>query len=74
MLRLLRWCFFFSLFCWSDSLDLGRLLVSVFIVEAQQFIVDDDDITRSLELVEVKVSYLIQFVNEYENPWSQVLN
>ena len=46
----------------------------MFIVEAQQFIVDDDDITRSLELGEVKVSYLIQFVNEYENPWGQVLN
>ena len=52
---------------------MGRLLVSVFIVEAQQFIVDDDDITRSVELREVKVSYLIQFANEYENPWSQVL-
>ena len=28
--------------------------MSVFIVEAQQFIVDDDDITRSVELSEVK--------------------
>ena len=54
-------------------MDLGRLLVSVFIVEAQQFIVDDDEITRSVELGEVKVSYLIQFATEYENPWSQVL-
>ena len=55
-------------------MDLGRLLVSVFIVEAQQFIVYDDDITRSVELGEVKVSYLIQFANEYENSWSLVLN
>ena len=47
--------------------------MSVFIVEAQQFIVDDDDITCSVELGEVKVSYLIEFANEYENPWSQVL-
>ena len=54
-------------------MDLGLLLVSVFIFEAQQFIADDDDITRSVELGEVKVSYLIQFGNEYENPWSQVL-
>ena len=54
-------------------MDLGRLLVLVFIVEARQFIVDDDDITRSVELGEVQVSYLIQFGNEYENPWSQVL-
>ena len=46
-------------------MDLGRLLVSVFIVEAQQFMVDDDDITRSVELGEVKVSYLIQFVTEF---------
>ena len=55
-----------------DSLDLGRLLVSVFIVEAQQFIVHDDDITRSVELREVKVSYLIQFANEYESLESSI--
>ena len=45
----------------------------MFIIEAQQFIVDDDDITCSVELGEVKVSYLIEFANEYENPWRQVL-
>ena len=46
--------------------------MSVFIIEAQQFLVDDD-ITCSVELGEVKVSYLIEFANEYGNPWSQVL-
>ena len=51
---------------------MGRLLVSVFIVEAQQFIVDDDDITRSVELREVKVSYLIQFANEYASLESSI--
>ena len=53
-------------------MDLGRLLVSVFIIEVQQFVVDDDDITRSVELRDVKVSYLIQFANKYENSWNQV--